>query len=162
MTNSLWIHRLGLCRRARWFLIDLNPIMLSVVQNNESHAAQRKHIHIYLWTTLIFTSRFHHTVFLQFTFTTNRCIVSSILKTKPNKQSSKSYDNDPLECVFYTSLYREQTTIDMVHSKLQSNHFTDSLQYLTNLLKWFTRHYSHNDNNKSGKLYILQRVSIYM
>ncbi|CAH8459167.1 unnamed protein product [Schistosoma guineensis] len=67
-------------------------------------------------------------------------------------QSSKSYDNDPLECVFYTSLYREQTTIDMVHSKLQSNHFTDSLQYLTNLLKWFTRHYSHNDNNKSDDI----------
>ncbi|CAH8457735.1 unnamed protein product [Schistosoma mattheei] len=67
-------------------------------------------------------------------------------------QSSKSYDNDPLECVFYTSLYREQTTTDMVHSKLQSDHFTDSLQYLTNLLKWFTRHYSHNDNNKSDDI----------
>ncbi|VDP69900.1 unnamed protein product [Schistosoma mattheei] len=57
-----------------------------------------------------------------------------------------------MECVFYTSLYREQTTTDMVHSKLQSDHFTDSLQYLTNLLKWFTRHYSHNDNNKSDDI----------
>ncbi|CAH8455160.1 unnamed protein product [Schistosoma turkestanicum] len=63
-------------------------------------------------------------------------------------QQSKSCDKDLLECVFYTSLYHEQTTTDIVHLKLQSNHFTDSLQYLTNLLKWFTCHYSYDDNNK--------------
>ncbi|CAH8455749.1 unnamed protein product [Schistosoma rodhaini] len=67
-------------------------------------------------------------------------------------QPSKVYDNDLLECVFYTSLYHEQTTTDIVHSKLQSSHFTDSLQYLTNLLEWFTHHYSHDDNNKSDDI----------
>ncbi|KAK4474191.1 hypothetical protein MN116_003489, partial [Schistosoma mekongi] len=62
-------------------------------------------------------------------------------------QQSTSGEKDPLECLFCNSLYHEQTTTDVFHSKLQSNHFYDSLKWLVNLLQWFTCHYSYTGDN---------------
>ncbi|CAH8482858.1 unnamed protein product [Heterobilharzia americana] len=55
---------------------------------------------------------------------------------------------DPLEYVFYASMYREQTTVDVAHPELLSSHFVTSLEWLISLLKWFTFRNSYKRDSK--------------
>ncbi|CAH8473934.1 unnamed protein product [Heterobilharzia americana] len=55
---------------------------------------------------------------------------------------------DPLEYVFYASMYREQTTVDVAHPELLSSHFVSSLEWLISLLKWFTFRNSYKRDSK--------------
>ncbi|KAH8852420.1 kinetochore associated 1 [Schistosoma japonicum] len=74
---------------------------------------------------------------------------TSVFSQIDRAYQSTSGEKDPLECLFCNSLYHEQTTTDVFHSKSQSNHLYNSLKWLANLLQWFTCHYSYTgDNNK--------------
>ncbi|CAH8832841.1 unnamed protein product [Trichobilharzia szidati] len=63
-------------------------------------------------------------------------------------------DKDLLECVLYTSIYHEQTTKDILSSKIHLNQFSNCLKWLSSLLKWFIPSNSCGSSNRinnSGK-----------